>query len=382
MAQATFSFDASTPMPGAAGSAAAVAPAHRADIASAGRSGGGFEIGWDFAHYRLTPPVAHLHADNPVRQGWSAARAVFGTRTLRPTRWARQWLQLRLQAWQHGQAFEGVQVTPHFLAQLQSAECPVTRQPLPAQPIDRAEDEGAGRIVRLNPRAAWAAGNLVMVSAAVAQAQGEAGWAEALANARRIEAGECAQINGLGAAAWARLACLASLCTPLDHATAATLPLLVLPPNRLRVINPVQALQVMLTLQFCEAGYARRLVSLAVLMPSTEARHAFQVFMHTLLARRLAAGPVLDAAAAREAMEAAWADALVQRRWQRLAQRLTAADAEQLLQRAARRGLMGSGQQWRDVASATEGWALERAGQAPTLASSEGVVSANGLLSH
>ncbi len=378
MAQATFSFDAPTATLGNAASPAAAPAARRAEADAEGRSGG-FEIGWDFAHHRLTPPVAHLHADNPVRQGWSAGRAVFGARTLRPTRWVRQWLQLRLQAWQRGQAFEGVQVTPHFLSQLQLTECPVTRQPLSLQQPERTADEGNSRITRLNPRAAWAAGNLMMVSSAVAQAQGECGWSEALANARRIEAGECTQVGGLGAAEWARLACLSSLSTPLDHAQAALLPLLVLPPNRVRVINPIQALQVMLTLQFCEAGYARRLVSLAVLMPSTEARQAFQVFMHTLLARRLAAGPVLDAAAARKAMEAAWIDALVQRRWQRLARLLTAADCEQLLQRAAKRGLMGSGQHWRDAASATEGWALESAGQAPTLASSEGVVSANGF---
>ena len=30
----------------------------------------GFEIGWDHAHYRVVPPVEHLHAGHPVRQGW------------------------------------------------------------------------------------------------------------------------------------------------------------------------------------------------------------------------------------------------------------------------------------------------------------------------
>jgi len=387
MAQAAFTFD--SPIAAAGGNAGGTTtPPRSVNGAAPGRDGTGFEIGWDFAHYRLTPPVAHLHAENPVRQGWSAARAVFGARTLRPGRAVRQWLQLRLAAWQHGLAFEGVQVTPNFLAQLQVDECPVTRTAL----TDGSGTHTDAVITRLNPNAGVAAGNLLMLSQAALEAKSNHSWQSALDNARRLETGaapqtgdasqtgdapQMAQIDGLGAIEWARLALLISLVTPLDHAQAATLPLLVLPPNRLRVLNPVQALQVMLTQQFCDAGYARRLVALAVLMPSGEARQAFQVFMHTLLARRLSAGPVLDTAAARRAMELAWADALVQRRWQRLALLLTSADCEQLLQRAARRGLMGAGKQWLNSSRATEGWALESAGQAPIVSGADGVVSAN-----
>lgn len=373
MAQAAFTFDIPV---AATGGNAGTPPTHsRAQHAYSGPDATGFEIGWDFAHYRLTPPVAHLHAENPVRQGWSAGRAVFGARTLRPTRPVRQWLQLRLAAWQHGLAFEGVQVTPNFLAQLQVPECPVTRSTL----TDGSGAETDATITRLNPQAGVAAGNLAMLSQAALEAKAHHSWESALANARRIEAGECSQIDGLEAIEWARLALLMSLVTPLPHAQAATLPLLVLPPNRLRVLNPVQALQVMLTLQFCDAGYARRLVALAVLMPSSEARQAFQVFMHTLLARRLAAGPVLDATAARRAMENAWADALVQRRWQRLALLLTSADCEQLLQRAARRGLMGAGKQWLNSTRATDGWALDNAGQASELSGTASATAAAGV---
>ncbi|HSW05572.1 hypothetical protein [Aquabacterium sp.] len=381
MAQAAFTFD--TPVvaatggdstsPAATGGSTATPFATSHGARPQGRDGSGFEIGWDLAHYRLTPPVAHLHAENPVRQGWSAGRAVFGARTLKPSRAVRQWLQLRLAAWQHGLAFEAVQVVPNYLTQLQADECPVTRTPL------AASDGTEPTITRLNTAAGVAAGNLVMLSQAALTAKADHRWDSALANARRIEAGECTEIDGLNAIEWARLALLISLVTPLAHAQAATLPLWVLPPNRVRVLNPVQALQVMLTLQFCEAGYARRLVALAVLMPSSEARQAFQVFMHTLLARRLSAGPVLDGAAARRAMETAWADALVQRRWQRLALLLTSADCEQLLQRAARRGLMGAGKQWLNSSRATEGWALETAGQASCMAAADGVVSAKAM---
>lgn len=390
MSQTTFLFDATQPAAAAPGAAPRNAVSAFAATA-AGTDRTAFEIGWDFAHHRLTPPVAHLHADSPVRQGWSAGRAVFGARTLRPGRSVRQWLALRLHAWQHGIAVEPVQVTPHFIGQLQATHCLVTGQPLTDATDARGADSD-GTLVRLNPRAAAAAGNLAQLSRLAAQAAA-LGCETALQRARQLDAhvrtdtptGSAStppdRIDGLDADAWARLALLASFATPLPHAVAAGLPLRVLPPNRVRVLNPVQALQVVLTMQFCDAGYARRLVAWAALMPGSEVRQAFQLFMHTLLARRLSAGPVLDDAAARRAMEAAWADALVQRRWQRLALLLTPAQCEQLLQRGARRGLLGAGRQWLAEPQATEGWALAAAGQAST-DSCDGVVSTKALLSH
>ena len=294
----------------------------------------GFEIGWDHAHHRVTPPLSHLHAPNPVHQGWLAGRAAFGARTLAATASHRQWLALRLLAWQQGAAFEGVQVNPAFLARIDAVCCPVSRQPLTLC-AGRPED---ATVTRLNPGAAYAAGNLVVLSQGVLQAEAS---------------------GMLGGAAQARLASLRSFATPLPHAQAALLPLRALPPNRVRVINPVQALQVMLTLQFLHAGYARRLLGLAVLMPGSEVRQAFQIFMHTLLARRLAAGQGASPADMRRALEDSWADVLVNRRWQRLATRLTAADCEQLLQQASRRGLVVGGSRWVSSDVATEGWALE-----------------------
>jgi hypothetical protein len=384
MSQAAFLFDApAAPAAAQAVRLAATARRHQPQ----GVDEVGFEIGWDFARHRLTPPVAHLHADNPVRQGWSAARVVFGARTLRPTLAVRQWLELRLAAWQRGRAFENVQVTPHFIAQLQVAQCPVTGTAL-ALGDAMAQSAHPPVPTRLNQKAAYAAGNLAMLSDTARTAADGLDWRQALAQAEQAEAAGETTRRGLTAPQWRRLAGLMSLATPLEHAQAAALPLLVLPPNRVRVLNPVQALQVMLTLQFCQAGYARRLVGLAALMPSSELRQAFQVFMHTLLARRLAAGPAIEGAAMRAAMEQAWADALVQRRWQRLASRLSAADCEQLLQRAARRGLIGPSQRWQPAEAAVEGWALDSAGLAQrdplrqaqsAISATAGVVSANAM---
>jgi len=317
----------------------------------------GFEIGWDHAHYRVMPPVEHLHAGHPVRQGWQAGHCVFGARTLRATPHVRKWLQLRLNAWLRGRAFEDVQVTPNYLSQIDVAVCPITRELLThgtGQPSDASVD-------RVFNGAGYAAGNLAVMSVRANAAKGDCGWDDALGFVRQIEAGQLGQIGGLDAAQWSRLAVLMSFVTPLAHAQVACLPLLVLPPNRLRLLNPAQALQALLTLQFTRDGAPRRIGELAGVVPA-EARHDFQVFMHTLLARRLAAGTQLDALALRHAMEDMWCDPLVNRRWQRVALKLSEADCERLVRYASRNRLAGSDWHWLDREAATDGWALETQG--------------------
>jgi hypothetical protein len=319
------------------------------------------DIGRDFARHHLTPPVEHLQAESPVYQAWRAGRAVFGIRTLPATPRVRLWLQLRLQAWMQGVVFEALQLTPCHLQQLAVSHCPVTREPL-----TRATETGIdGRVDRINRSAAFAAGNLAMLSAQACQARASLDWQAQWAVAHELSeaaGGVAKRRDGLDAQQWSRLAVLTSFVTPLPHAIAALLPLSVLPPNRLRVLNPVQALQVMLCLQFTRDGYARRLVALAAMMPTSEARQAFQVFMHTLLARHLEAGAAQDSTAARRTIEDTWADPLVIRRWQRLALRLTEGQCEQLLQRAAERRLVGPQAQWLSLEQATDGWALASAG--------------------
>ena len=120
----------------------------------------GFDIGWDHAHHGLVPPAELLLPGSPVCQGWLSGKAVFGRRTLRNTRHTRQWLQLRLDAWRMGIHFEGQQLTPNYLGQIESGRCPITREALhglPGQPDTRL-------LVRLNPQAAYAAGNLASLS--------------------------------------------------------------------------------------------------------------------------------------------------------------------------------------------------------------------------
>jgi hypothetical protein len=320
----------------------------------------GFELGWDYAHYASVPPPDHLHPMSPVRQGWEAGLANFGRRTLQPTRFARKWLQLRLNAWLRGRAFEGTQVNPAFLRLIDVAVCPVTREVL-THGTGELSDASVDRVFN---DAAYAAGNLAVMSARANQAKSCYGVDDAMAFVRLIEVGKLAQIDGMSAVQWARIAVLTSFVTPMPHVKAAHLPLLVLPPHRLRVLSPVQALQVMLSLQFTRAGHPRRCAALAGLMPSSEARYAFNAFMHMLLARRLAAGRFTDALAERHALEDLWRDPLVNLRWQRLALRLTADECNRIGLAAAERGLAGKCVRWLAAESATDGWALESAGYA------------------
>jgi hypothetical protein len=219
-----------------------------------GDASAGFEIGWDYAHYRLTPPPEALADGHPVRQGWQAGGATFGARTLKPTRHVRKWLQLRLSAWRRCRSFEGTLVTPNFLAQIDVPVCPVTRVVL-------THSSGSGSdasVDRVCNQAGYAAGNLAVISTRANEAKADLGCRDALTVVRQLEASGLDTLDGLDALQWSRLGVLMSFVTPMGHAEAACLPLLVLPPNRLRLINAVQALQAVVTLAFTQPQAVRR----------------------------------------------------------------------------------------------------------------------------
>jgi hypothetical protein len=317
----------------------------------------GFEVGWDYAHYRLTPPPDALADAHPVHQGWRAGAAAFGNRTLKPTPHVRKWLQLRLSAWRRGRVFEGTQVTPNFLAQIDVPVCPVTRVAL-------THASGAGSdasVDRVCNRAGYAAGNLTVMSTRANAAKADLSCGDALTVVKQLEASGLDTLDGLDTLQWSRLAVLMSFVTPLAHDEAACLPLLVLPPNRLRLLNAVQALQAVVTLAFTEAQAVPRLRELTAHVPAA-ARHDFQVFVLTLQARRLAIGMQMKGAELRHALEDLWRDAAVNRRWQRFALQLIDAHAERLVRIAGKHGLGGRGWQWLPRAAAVDGWALDSDG--------------------
>ena len=319
-----------------------------------------FELGWDYAHYRLTPPPEALADGHPVRQGWQAGGAVFGNRTLKPTPQVRKWLQLRTNAWRRGRVFEGTQVTPNFLAQIDVSVCPISR-------IALTHASGAGSdasVDRVCNAAGYAAGNLAVMSARANEAKADLGCRDALVVVKQLEGSGLDTLDGLNALQWSRLAVLMSFATLMKHDEAACLPLLVLPPNRLRLLNPVQALQAVVTLAFTETQAVPRLRELMAHLPAP-ARHDFQVFVLTLQARRLAInlrlGMKTSGVDLRHALEDLWTDAAVNRRWQRFALQLDEAACERAVRMAAKLRLGGRGWQWLPTAAATEGWAMQPA---------------------
>jgi hypothetical protein len=227
-----------------------------------------------------------------------------------------------------------------------------------------AEGQADAAVVeRLNPQAGYAAGNVAVMSTAAAQARAGVDVLEALRRANRIAASGAPAPDGLDAAAWWRLAALRSYATPLPFHEAARVPMAVLPPNRVRLLNAPQGLQALLTLQFTAPGWAARTRAIAELLPAHTLRHDYNLFIGAMAPRVLEAGQ--RPADIRRALEDAWLQDRVQRRWQHLVLSLGEAATAALVDRAAAQGLAGVRTLQHAPEQAVEGWALAEGGQLP-----------------
>ncbi len=319
----------------------------------------GCAIGRAFAEHGMTPPPEHLFVGSPLRQGWHAGKASFGQRALRPRRYTQLWLQLRTYAWSQGRSFEDVQLTPNYLRQIDTEFCPVTRQAL----NERRGDAFARSIDRVRPDAAYAAGNIAVMSHAANSAKGKFDHASARNVAERAATDPLqARVSGLDATQWQRVAVLASYVTELTHEEAALIPMSVLPPNRLRLFNPIQALQALVTRQLATPGWSARLARLEAFLPTDPCRADFNRFLVALAPRMLVVNKLDDRQQIRWALEDAWGHELIQKRWARFALQLSAAQALALVHRAAALGLATARILQHTRSHATDGWALESKG--------------------
>ena len=334
----------------------------------------GFELGWDYAHHRLSPPAPYGLDPSPLFSGLLAGQAAFGTRTLQPTRSVRKWLQLRLHAWLRGRSVELFQVTPHYLQQIDVSRCPIRRVALSTATMDGTD----ASIDRVRNDAGYAAGNLAVMSTQANHAKAAYGFRDAMKFAVELEAGKHPSVggqslgskpvgglHGLTASQWARVAVLCSFVEPLAHEEACGLPMLLLPPNRLHLLNPAQALQAFVSQQLLKAGWSQRVSRMEALLPSKPTRRAFRDFFHALLPRVLEAGRTQDPLRARWAIEDAWRNPLVLKRWSAFARQLTAAQCEALIVRASARQLGALSTHQHTEAQATEGWNLDSRGYVP-----------------
>ena len=330
----------------------------------------GFQLGWDHARHGVAPPRPHTLEPSSLQQGWHAGLACFGSHRPVPRRAVRQWLQLRLHAWLRGLHVELLHITPNHLHQIEVSVCPITREALG----HAGEPAAAAAINRVRHDAGYAAGNLAVMSQRAHLAKAAHGfgtaWATAQAlqaQAQAIDAAGPVSRDGLSAAHWSRIAVLCSFVEALPHEQACELPLLVLPPNRLRLFNPAQALQVFISRQLLSAGWSQRINALEALLSGLPAQRAFRSFFQTLLPRVLEAKGSTGTQESRWALEDAWAHPAVLQRWTRLAQLLTPAQCEAVMQQATAGHSAPEGVRFESQADAhaTEGWCLETRGHVP-----------------
>ena len=328
MTQAAFNFaptgKRTAPRLASVAGKAVEADARRGDAADPGDA-----IGFEHARYGLVPPAPCLWPGHPIREGWERGRRLIGRRTRPATLAVTRWLSLRLAAWLRGEAFDDHQITPQLLRSLEVATaCPITGRAL--------QDDA--RVVPVDGARGWVAGNLVLLSPAIAERW--QGIDLALARDALARAEADGEAEGVPLRHWRRIVALKSLATPLANAEAARVPLHVLPPNRLRLVNPIQELQAMLTLQLATPGWGQRARGIADSMP-VALRNDFNLFFNSLLAQALRQGQGPAAAAMRDALSTAWGDAVVMRRWLRFADQVDTALAELLVERLAREPMPG-----------------------------------------
>ena len=333
MNQATFNFAPRGKRADLAASRLAAGPAKapaRAE-APANEVDPGDAIGFEYARYGLVPPAPCLWPGHPVREGWERGRRAMARRTRPATLAVTRWLALRLAAWQRGEAFDDHQITPQVLRSLEVAtHCPVTGRAL--------QDDAC--VVPIAIERGWAAGNLVLLSPMLAERWVAIDWAMAKDSLARAEAEPETLIDGLPLRHWRRIVALKSLATPLPHDEAARIPLHVLPPNRVRLVNPIQELQAVLTLQLAVAGWGQRARGIAQSLPLS-LRNEFNLFFNSLLAQALRQGHGAARAEMRDALASAWSDAVVMRRWLRFTALVDAALAETLVERLTREPMPG-----------------------------------------
>jgi hypothetical protein len=206
-----------------------------------------------------------------------------------------------------------------------------------------------------------------MLSTAAAEAMEGVTVDEARRHARACEqTGE--PVAGLDAAAWWRVAALRGFATPpaeLPFGQAAQLPLAVLPPNRVRLLSAAQGLQALVTQAFAAPGWAVRCAAIAALLPAHTLRHDFNLFVGAMAPRVLAAPA--DGPGLRQALEDAWLNERVQRRWQHLVLSLGEAGTDALLDRVARMPQPGRQVLQHTASHAVAAWRLPPAAAQPAL---------------
>lgn len=130
----------------------------------------GRALGWDLAYYGWNP-----RDDAPVDviEGHTAGKAHFGSRRKTPDRFERKWLQLRQNALRRGRVVHEA-VTPAYIEFIDYPTCPVTLVEL----THGTGEDTDWSVDRVNNDAAYADGNLIVMSTRANKAKGNKSFLE------------------------------------------------------------------------------------------------------------------------------------------------------------------------------------------------------------
>lgn len=128
----------------------------------------GFDIGWDYYAYDMTLP-AYLKGNEfkCVEDGFAEAKK----RKISPSkndRFVKKWLLLRVNAWKRNRYIDA-SVTPEFIGMIDNELCPITKEKL----THGSMSETDWSVDRINNNAAYALGNIVVVSSRANIAKGD-----------------------------------------------------------------------------------------------------------------------------------------------------------------------------------------------------------------
>ncbi|RKT20435.1 hypothetical protein B0G69_3731 [Paraburkholderia sp. RAU2J] len=124
----------------------------------------GRTLGWDLASYGWKP---RDDAPAHVLEGHAEGKARFGTKTKRPTRFERKWLQLRQNALRREKVVDEA-ITPGFIEFIDYPTCPVTLVEL----THSTGEDTDWSVDRVNNDGAYADGNLIVMSVRANKAKG------------------------------------------------------------------------------------------------------------------------------------------------------------------------------------------------------------------
>lgn len=198
----------------------------------------GFDIGWDWAAYGLHIPEDAMDLKDFVQGHQESFKP---GRKLKSDRYIRKWLQLRLNAWRRNRVFNP-DVTPEFIKEIDVPVCPVTFQPL----THSTRTDSDWSVDRIHNNAAYAVGNLVVVSAFANKIKGSLSMDDiAILAYSKIRPEDLKAETGLNIFEWRRWLLISSLMVPSKNDSSFGYHVVpcVIPPPPATSINPSCMLQ-------------------------------------------------------------------------------------------------------------------------------------------